>query len=91
MRKVYIKKKGQPDGSLLVETVIVAHSLNHKTLDTKFGIREEGFLDLPNERELTLSKPKIFVCKNDKVRRIVQAQAGENVFVVRQVHQENWI
>lgn len=88
MRKVYTKSSSKPDGSLLVETVIVANSLNHRTLDEKFGIREEGFLDYQNERELVLSQPKIYVCKNDKVRNITKARAGERVFIVRQLHQE---
>lgn len=91
MRKVYVKKSGRSDGSLLLETIIVAHALNHKTLDLKFGIREEGFLDRENERELTLSKPKIFVCRSEEVRKIAQAQQGEKVFVVRQIHQENHV
>jgi hypothetical protein len=91
MRKLFTKKSGQSDGSLLVETVIVAHSINSQILDEKFSIREEGFLDLANERELILSRPKIYVCNNSTIRNIAQAQAGEKVFVVRQVHQENWI
>jgi hypothetical protein len=91
MRKVYVKRSGQLDGSLLLQTILVGHSINHKTLDAKFGIREEGFLDLENERELTLSKPEIFVCNSSRVRKILNAKSGEKVFVIKQVHKENFI
>ena len=91
MRKVYSKSTGLPSGASLVETIIVAHSLNLRMLAEKFSIREEGFLDLENERELVLSPPKIFKCDSEQIRRIAGAKKGEKVFVVRQEHQENYI
>lgn len=91
MRKVYTKTSGLPTGASLVETIIVAHSLNLRMLAEKFSIREEGFLDLENERELVLSRPQIFKCDSEQVRKIAGAKKGERVFVIRQTHQENHI
>ena len=91
MRKVYSKSTGLPSGASLVETIIVAHSLNLRMLAEKFSIREEGFLDLENQRELVLTRPKIYRCSSEKIRKIANAKKGEKVFVIRQEHQENYI
>lgn len=91
MRKIHTKHTKLNDGSVLVENVIVAHSLNLKTLSEKFCIREEGFLDLSREIECILSQPKIYRCNSTAIRNLVNAQKGETVFVVRQVHSEHFV
>lgn len=91
MRKVYTKKTNQADGSTLVETIIVAQNLNHKSLEAKFGIREEGFLDRKEMRELTLSEPKIYRCDSTAIRSLAGVQKNERVFVVRQTEKEDYI
>lgn len=88
MRKAWTKQIPQADGSTKAQTCILAPSLNLKTLDRKFGIREEGFLDTENRRELVCEEPRIFLCNSVEIRSLVKAQSWERVFVVEQVQRE---
>ena len=91
MRKLFNRSIKQEDGSVLVENIFVGNSISTRTLDEKFGIREEGFYDRENEIELTLSAPKIFRCDSTAIRAIAQAKANERVYVVRQIHSEKFV
>lgn len=91
MRKIITKQTPLANGDTQVETVFVGKSINRKTLDENWGIREEGFLDREREVELTLSKPKIYVTRNAAIRSLTGAKKSENVFIVRQIHKERFV
>lgn len=88
MKKLHTKSTKIDDNSTMVETIILAQGLSTRTLDRKFGIREEAFYNRDTNTELTLSRPQIFKCDSTFIRKVAGANSNERVYVVRQIHSE---
>jgi hypothetical protein len=88
MKKLHTKSTKINEFSTMVETIILAQGLSTRTLDRKFGIREEAFYDSKENRELTLSAPIIYKCDSTFIRKVAGAKSNERVYVVRQIHSE---
>jgi hypothetical protein len=91
MKKLHQRISKLSETKNLVSTLIVARHLNHKMLDKKFGIREDRFLNMHQEIELTLSKPTIYVVRSEDVLAKVNLKAGEHLFLVKQHQEENFV
>jgi hypothetical protein len=91
MKKIHTSTVAKSDGSVMVQTVILASGINPKALANKFGIKEEIFYNQEREIELSLSSPKIYICKDSTIRSIAGAEANERVYVVRQIQKEKFV
>ena len=91
MRRIAKKSSAQTDGTVLFQTIVVAHSINLKTVEQVLGIRAESFYNQVEQIELLLSKPTIQVCDTDAVRKLAGAKQGEKVFIINQIHSERFI